>query len=230
MPRTAALQEAIEALSAIPYFACLDAPRLESVAQTAIRREYAAGQVVFLEGEPCAGLFVVQSGWLKAVKVSPAGREQVLCVVGPGELCNEIGVFAGCSNPATAVALEPSTAWIIQRETILQLLDQVPDLARMVTQSLARRVLHLNTMVEDLSLRTVEARLARLLLERASEGTLHRHRWATQTTMAARLGTVPDVLNRELTKLAEEGLIRVARHQIRILDHQGLQAKAMAGE
>jgi CRP/FNR family transcriptional regulator len=88
-------------------------------------------------------------------------------------------------------------------------------------------VLNLASLAEDLSLRTVEARLARLLLDRAEEDVLHRERWATQAEMAARLGTVLDVLNRALQQLSSERLIEVERHQIRILDREGLASKAM---
>ncbi len=217
---------AAQILSAVPYLAELDAATLETIGRVAVRHKYDAGQMVFLEGEPCAGLCIVQQGWLKAVKISPAGREQVLRVIGPGEVCNEISVFAGTPNPATVMALEAATVWTIRRETILSLMDESPGLARTITQNLAARVLNLLTLVEDLSLRTVEERLARLLLQQADEGTLHRRRWATQTEMAARIGTVPDVLNRALRGLVEEGLIRVKRHQIQILDPQGLEAKA----
>ncbi len=87
--------------------------------------------------------------------------------------------------------------------------------------------MYLLSLVEDLSLRTVEARLARLLLEQSRGGTVQRRRWATQSEMAARLGTVPDVLNRALRSLVDEGLIQVERHQIQILDLQGLEARAM---
>jgi len=215
-----------KALLAVSYFSGLDRPTLQSVVQTAVRRDLDAGQVVFVEGETCAGLCLVQDGWLKIVKLSPDGREQILRVVGPGEVCNEISVFSGHPSPATGIALEEATVWIIEPETILRLLDQVPGLARAVARSLAERAVHLLRLVEDLSLRTVEARLARLLLEQATAGTLHRHHWATQTEMAARLGTVPDVLSRVLRKLAGEGLVRVSRHQIQILDCQGLRVKA----
>jgi CRP/FNR family transcriptional regulator len=88
-------------------------------------------------------------------------------------------------------------------------------------------VLHLVSLVEDLSLRTVEARLARLLLERAERRTLERRHWATQAEMAARLGTVLHVVNRALQELAREGLIELDRHQIRILDAEGLKERAM---
>ena len=217
-------------LSAVPYLAELDAATLASIGRAAVRQKHDAGAMVFLEGEPCAGLCIVEQGWLKAVKISPAGREQVLRVVGPGEVCNEISVFAGTPNPATVMALEAAVVWTIRRDAILGLMDDSPSLARTITRNLAGRVLNLLTLVEDLSLRTVEERLARLLLQRADEGTLHRRRWATQTEMAARIGTVPDVLNRALRDLVKEGLIRVERHQIQILDPQGLEAKVLDKE
>jgi len=221
---------AAQILSAVPYLAELDAAALEAMGRAGGRREYDAGQMVFLEGEPCAGLYVVQSGWLKAIKLSPEGREQVLRFVGPGEVFNEISVFAGAPNPATVIALEAATVWIIRPETILRLMDETTGLARIITQNLAGRVLNLLALVEDLSLRTVEERLARLLLEQADEGTLHRQRWATQAEMAARIGTGPDVLNRALRSLTKEGLIQVKRHQIQIIDRQGLEAKVMPAE
>ncbi len=230
MPGSNPNRIAAKTLTAVPYFAELDPATLDTVVQAAIRRDYKAGQVVFWAGEPCAGLHVVQDGWFKVIKLSADGREQVLRIVGAGETFGEIAVFADKPNPATVIALEPSTVLVVRQDAMLKLLDQRPGIARHIIRDMAERVLHLITLVEDLSLRTVEARLARLLLERATEGTLHRHRWATQTEMAARLGTVLVVLNRALHSLAVEGLIEVQRHQIQIIDREGLEAKAMLNE
>lgn len=218
--------EAIRALAAVPYFAGVDTALVKTVARQTIRQEYDAGQVVFLEGEQEVALYIVQQGWLKAVKISPDGREQVLHFIGPGEAFNAIGVFVEAANPATVIALEPTTAWVIQKNVMLKLLDDYPELARVVIRRLAGRVQQLIAMVEDLSLRTIEARLARYLIEQSTAEQLHRPRWATQAEMANRLGTVPDVLNRALRSLAKENLIQVERHQIQILDYQGLEAKA----
>ncbi len=218
--------KAVEILSSIPYFAQLDPATLEAISRAAIRRSFDAGQVVFLEGEPNSGLYAVQEGWLRSVKISPAGREQVMRFVGPGEMFNEIGVFAGGLNQVTVEALEAAVVWIIPRETLLSLMDTHPSLCRLITQNLAERILHLIGLVEDLSLRTVEERLARLLLEQSRGDLVSRPRWSTQAEMAARLGSVPDVINRALRSLVDEGLIQIERRQITILDRKGLQAKA----
>lgn len=218
-------QPLIDLLSSIAYLSNLDSVTLQSVARTAIRRHYEAEQIVFLEGESSSGLCIVQDGWLKAVKIAADGREQILSFLGPGEAFNAVAVFAGDAHPATVIALAPSTIWIIQRKTMLRLLNEYPSLARAVIQDFAHRVLHLIQLVEDLSLRTVEARLARLLLEQAQTDILPRQRWATQSEMAARLGTVPDVISRALRALAQAGLIKVERHQIQILDKEGLESR-----
>jgi CRP/FNR family transcriptional regulator len=226
MAQSDAVSEAAGVLAAVPAFAGLDAPTLADVARMATRQHYDANQVVFLEGDSAAGLYVVQHGWLKAVKLSSTGREQTLRVVGPGEVFNDLSVLVGAPNPATVIALEPATVWNIPHVTLLRLLDTHPSMARVVIQNLAERILHLLNLIEDLSLRTVEARLARLLLTQATADVVQRRRWTTQAELAARLGTVPDVLSRALRNLVEAGLIQVERHQIRILDRPGLESSA----
>ena len=229
MSRIDSLQD-MGLLKAVSYFSDLDSNALSVLARSAIRRTYVAGQVVLIEGEPCAGLCIVESGWLKAVKIGLDGREQVLQMLQAGEAFNAISVFTDAPNQASVSALEPSVIWLIPREVLLRLMDEHPQLARQVIRDLAGRVMHLVRMAEDLSLRSVEARLARLLLEQAQGESVQRRRWATQAEMASRLGTVPDVVNRALRKLSEEGLIHVERHQIQILDKEGLKTIAQTVE
>ena len=224
-----AVHEASKRLAGVPYFAALDAAAVDLAARAVVRRTYDPGEVVFLEGEPCAGLYVVESGWLKAIKVSPSGREQVIRFVGPGEVFNEVAILVGSPNLVTIVALEASVVWVLPRQRILELLDAHPQMARIVAQKMAERALYLVHLVEDLSLRTVEARLAHVLLEQAQGIEVRRQRWSTQTEMAARLGTVPDVLNRALRNLVEAELIEVERNQIRILDREGLEERSRLG-
>lgn len=200
----------------------LDAASLTQLAQRAIRRDYAPGAVIFLEGDAAPAFYYVDSGWVKIVKMSPEGREQILYVWGPGEIFGGVGVFVNRPAPATAIALEATTLWVLPSDTIRRMFTTDPTLALPVLDFMASRISELVELVADLSLHTVTARLARLLLEQAQDDLIHRHSWATQAEMAARLGTVPDVLSRALRTLIEAGLIQVQRHQIQILDRQGL--------
>ncbi len=220
------VQEAVEAISAIPSFDGLDPAIREEIARAAVRRDFDTRQVVFLEGDPCDGLYIVEHGWLKSIKISLTGREQIVRIVGPGEEFSGVGVFAGTVNRATVIALEPTRVWVVEREALLAFVDRYPSLAQIIIRNLAMRIHHLMALVADLSLLTVEARLAQFILDHATDEVMQRRIWSTQAEMAARLGTVPDVLNRALRALAEEGLVEIERQKIRILDHEGLENKA----
>ncbi|MBN1449583.1 MAG: Crp/Fnr family transcriptional regulator [Anaerolineales bacterium] len=225
-----ALQNAGRILKAVSYFSDLDDVALSLVAQSAIRRVYDSEQVILIEGEPCVGLYIVESGWLKVSKIGIDGREQILQTLGPGDVFNALSVFTDAPNQATVTGLETSVVWIVRREVLLNLMEERSSLARQVIRELAGRVQYLIQLVEDLSLRSVEARLARLLLEQAEGESVRRRHWATQAEMASRLGTVPDVVNRALRKLSEKEMIRVERHQIQILDKEGLKSIAQTVE
>jgi CRP-like cAMP-binding protein len=216
----------VQILAASPIFQGLDPPTLQALAQGAAWREVAAGEVVVLEGEAQPGLYYLHHGAVKVVKTSPAGREQILRFLEPGDTFNEIAVFTDQPNPATAIALEPAAIWIIPRAMLLRLLGERPAFARQVIANMAGRMLYLVSLVSDLSLRPVTGRLARLLLDEAQDDVLARPRWYTQAELAARLGTVPDVIQRALRQLDQDGLIAVERDQIRILDRPALEQAA----
>ena len=215
-------EQLIQHLQANAFFAKLDGPTLHDLAQGALWREYAAGEAIFWEGEDATGLYYLHSGWLKVIKTAPNGREQVLRFLESGDMFNEVGAFSSQPNPATAVALEPVGIWLLKREALTQLLRQRPDFAQHVIENMAERVQHLVTLVADLSLRSVIGRLARLLLEDANGDILRRPQWYTQSELAARLGTVPDVIQRALRTLESDNLIEVQRHLIRIQDRPAL--------
>ena len=107
--------EVLAALSGAECFAGLEANVLAALAGAFAPRDYDTGAVVFLEGEPGAGLYVVQSGRLKGVKTSPVGREQVLRFLAAGDIFNEVAVLAGKPTQVTIIALEPSRVWVPSR-------------------------------------------------------------------------------------------------------------------
>lgn len=209
----------------VPYFEGLDPAIHQTLVAAARRRTYHADTVLFLRGDPCPGLGILQTGTLKGVRTSSDGREQIVKVFQPGEVFGAVSVFAQRPNQLTMIALEPVTVWFIPAQELLQLMERFPALMHSVVRQLAERVCGLVDLVEDLSLRTVEMRLARRLLEEATDGVIHRDRWATQAEIAARLGTVTYVINRALRRLEEDGLINVSRNAITILDPDGLQER-----
>ncbi len=216
----------IEVVRSVPYFAHLDETALKAVAQGAISRQYGAGEIIFLEGDPCAGLCIVEKGRVKLYKVSPEGREQVVKWLGPGEFFNEVAVLDGGPNPVSAMAVLKSTLRVIGRDTMLDLLTRHPAIAVGVIEHLAARARHLLSLVEDLSLRSVSSRVAKLLVSEAAASDRAR-RQLTQQQMAAQLGTVREMVSRALHSFEEERLIRFDRHRIVILDREGLERKAM---
>ncbi|MCB8975884.1 MAG: Crp/Fnr family transcriptional regulator [Ardenticatenaceae bacterium] len=212
------LDELVHQLQTLTFFVGLAQNTVEELVKTAVWRTYGPGEIIFLEGEQASGLYFLQSGWVKVVKSSPTGREQVLRFMEPGDTFNEIVVFANLANPATAIALETAETWMLPRQALSHALRQNPDFAQHAIAKMAERVLHLVNLIADLSLRPVTGRLARLISDGAVDGVLSRPRWYTQTELAARLGTVPDVVQRALRQLEQDGLIQVERHQIRIVD------------
>jgi CRP/FNR family transcriptional regulator len=192
-------------------------------------RTYSSGEVIILEGDPSTTFYVIHKGWVKGVKLTSEGREQILNVLGPGQPTNFPAVFADEPSWATLIALERCELWAIKQSTLLTLLDRYSAMARLVIRALANRLLYTVSLIEDLSLRSVTARLAKLLLTQlgdSQQNILPRPRWATQAEIAARLGTVPNVAHRALRELVDEGLIQIDRQQIVILDRSGLMAKA----
>ncbi len=217
-------------LRRVAYFARLSKEALAALAAVTVQREYGRGQVIFLEGDPCAGLHIVAAGEVKVFKLSPQGREQILHRFRAGDTFNGVAVMDGGPNPASATAVTDATLCVIDRADIRRLAERYPQLAWAMIETIAGRTRHLVAMVEDLSLRSVKARLARLLLMEAArtEGLsdIDRNQMVTQTEMAARLGTVREMIGRALRDLADEGLIEFDRHRIVIVDRAGLTAVA----
>ena len=223
-------KEVINLLSKISYFSELDSTALKYISEATIQQTFEAGQFPFMEGEPCIGLYIVKSGWLRAVKISSTGREQVIRFVGPDEVFNEVSVLTGEVNIISVEALEASKVIIVQREVLLRMVDQHPSLAKSIIKNLAHRVLYAMNLVTDLSLRSVESRLARFLIEEADANMINRKKWATQAAIAARIGTVPVVINRAFRAFVENNLIELERERIKIINHAELQKIALSNE
>lgn len=211
----------------VRYFAKLSPEAIDALAAAANRLSYAAGRTVFLEGDPTAGLFVLEEGVVKISRVTVEGREHILHLVEPGDTFNHVSAMDGGPNPATAVAYTAIVAWRIDRSDLQRIALRYPELVWALVEDLAARARYLVGLVEDLSMRSVRGRLARLLLEEvggAEQRTVPR--MMTQEDMAARLGTVREMVGRTLRSMAASGLIEFDRHRIVILDPERLAEEA----
>lgn len=220
----------VKRLHTFDFLRGLDEATLSRLADSATWKVYPPNAVIFWEGDIESNLYYLQYGSLKAIKTAPDGREQVLRFVHEGEVFNEIGVLAKKPNPATAVALEESGIWLIPRHALEEIVLTHPKIAMQIIENMADKIISLVSLAADLSLKTVEARFVSLLLEQAEKDVIERRRWTNQTELAARLGTVPDVLSRIIRELTKAGLIEMDKHQIRILDHAGLSARVQKEE
>ncbi|HOS42944.1 MAG TPA: Crp/Fnr family transcriptional regulator [Armatimonadota bacterium] len=214
-----------ELVREFPFFAGLDPAIYDVLLARGLTRRYAKGEMLFLDGEPCKGLFFVQSGMVKIFKLNENGREQILAVQRPGDSVAELPVFDDGPYPASAAAMEDAEVLFIPAAAFHELLTQYPQLCHAVITALGRRLRTLVGLVEDLSLRQVRQRLARLLLEESAGGETFRLRF-TNEELAARLGSVRDVISRTLSGLQNDALIGVTGRQVTIRDREGLEAAA----
>lgn len=210
-------------IKGVPYFQTLDDKALEIVAREVIIRRYRAGEIIFLEGDPNAGLQLVAEGLCKVYRLSAGGREHVLVTLRPGDSCNEVPVVDGGPNPANFAALEDSTVWIVTEASLTHLRRQYPALNEMIIKNLAMRCRQLVQRVYNLSFLSVTGRLAAFLLQQTEESGELSHRRMTQDEIAAHLGTVREMVARAFRELQEAELIAIDRHRIEILDREGLE-------
>lgn len=212
----------VEFLKSIPYFSGLSLAELDSIRNVIFEKTAARGEIILLEGEPAEALYFVASGAVKVFKTSAEGKEQILNIVRPGESFNDVPVFDGGVNPASAQAMGPAVIYGIKKSDLEVILRDHPQVAMNLIQVLSQRVRHLVSLVEDLSFRHVTGRVAKILLEHAGDETGSRPR-LTQHEMAAMAGTAREVVGRSLKALEQEGVIRLDRHRIVISDKQALK-------
>ncbi len=219
-------------LSKVAIFSGLSESELQFLAQRAVQRSYAPGETVFSEGQPCGGLYVVESGQVRIFKSSAGGREQVLNIEGPGSSIAELPVFDGGGYPASAAAVVPATLLFVSKEDFHSLCLAHPQVTLKVLKVVGARLRHLVGIIEELSFTTVRHRLAAFLLREAQgahaqNSTPARFNLpANNQELASQIGTVRELVSRNLSRLQSEGAIRMDGREVTVLDLKGLQAAA----
>ena len=211
-------------------FSSLSQPELQMLAARTVRKLFSAGELLFSEGEPCNGLHIIARGKVRLFKTSVNGREQVLSVNVSGESVAEIPVFDGGPYPASAVALEETEIVFISRRDFQAYCLEHPDVPLKVLTVVGARLRNLVGIIEELSFTTIRQRLISLLLKLAqSEGRktargIEFQLPASHQELANQLGTVRELISRNLMRLQAEGLLDVDARQIVVKDVKGLNA------
>jgi CRP/FNR family cyclic AMP-dependent transcriptional regulator len=219
------------ALKKVAIFAGLSEEELSFLAERAIPHHLKTGERIFSEGDPCEGLYVIESGTIRIYKTSASGREQVLGIEGPGGSVAELPVFDGGAYPASAMAVTESTLLLVGKRDFQALCLQHPEVALKVLKVVGARLRRLVGIIEDLSFTTVRHRLASLLLRiarrrgtasgRGVEFTL----LGSNQELAAHIGTVRELVSRNLSHLQAEGLIKIEGKKILVPDLKALEAE-----
>ena len=217
----------VDVLRQIPLFATLSSGDLAHVAAMTVERHYERGDIILLEGDKGGALHYVREGVVKVFKTSVGGKEQVLRLIAAGHTFNDVPALDEGSNPASAAAMEPSVVYVIRRTELLKLIATRPEVAGAVVQTLASALRHLVALVEDLSLRHVTARVAKLLLEQEASFQEEQHIYhLTQQEMAALAGTAREVVGRALKELEVAGAIEMRQGRAVVLNRERLRVLA----
>ncbi len=220
---------ASSALESIPFFANFSRAELGEIAGLMVEHTYPPGSIIFLEGEANPGLFFVRSGRVKIYKMSPQGKEQVLCLMHPRTCFGACPIFDGETNPATAQAIDQVTLYFLGRTDALALSERRPEAAQALLKVFAGRLRHLAALAEGLSFKCVTSRLAETLLTYADErgipadGGIEIRLDMSQSELAAVLGTVREVVTRALLRLERTGAIEAQGRRILIIDRARLE-------
>jgi CRP/FNR family transcriptional regulator len=227
---TAERTDLASALGKTALLSGLTPAELKMLAVRTVRKLFNAGELLFSEGEPCNGLHIIAQGKVRIFKTSVSGREQVLALNVPGESVAELPVFDGGPFPASAVAIDDVEIAFISRRDFQAYCIEHPEVALKVLQVVGARLRRLVGIIEELSFTTIRQRLISALLKLAqNEGKktplgIEFQLPATHQELANQLGTVRELVSRNLMRLQAEGLLVVDARLIVVKDLDGLKA------
>lgn len=216
-----------ETLKRLFHFRLLNDEQLDALAALCSLHKYQEGELIFSQGEEATAFFIVLSGKIQIYKISREGKEMILHIFGPGDIFAEVPTFSGIPHyPANSLCMQDAEVLAIRGPEFRALVRQYPDMALSMLSVLAQRLHKFSELIEDLSLRTVDSRLAKYLLSVSANSPDTAVIYIHKKTLAAILGTIPETLSRTFKKLSDHGLIQVDNNRIRLLAREELSKLA----
>ncbi|MGC5615432.1 Crp/Fnr family transcriptional regulator [Georgenia sp. Z1491] len=221
-----------DVIDSVPLFEDLEeadrAALLQVMGQIKLRR----GEILFREGEPGDRLYILIDGKVKVGHRSADGRENLLAVLGPGELLGELTLFDPGPRSTTATAVAPTRMLVLEHRDLMEYVDTRPGLGKRLLRSLAQRLRRTNTALGDLVFSDVPGRVAKALLDLAdrfgestSEG-VHVPHDLTQEELAQLVGASRETVNKSLADFVSRGWIRLEGRAVLLLDIERLRRRA----
>src|SRR5882757_5941314 len=214
----------VRTLRRLPLFTDLSDAELSLIAVGVSRQQFEGGTLIFAEGDVCRELLVVEEGAVKIVKSALNGRQQLLSIERKGSSLAEVAVFDGGRYPASAEAASSTILLRLPSESFRRTCLQNPEMALKVFKVLGHRLGHLVVLIEELSFSTVRARLIAYLVRLAEEKGHQTSRGINfQLTenneeLAVRLGTVRELISRNLGRLHSDKVIEMSKRTVTIPD------------
>lgn len=217
-------------LERTPLLSSLSRSEFQLLAARTVRKHFKAGELLFSEDEPCHGLHIIARGRVRIFKTSVNGREQVLAMNHAGESLAELPVFDGGHFPASAMAVDDVEIAFISRQDFQAYCMEHPEVALKMLAVVGARLRRLVGIIEELSFTTIRQRLISVLLRLAetegkpTERGIEFQLPASHQELASQLGTVRELISRNLMRLQAEGLLDVDARNITVKDKNGLSA------
>ena len=189
------------------FFAAVRGASRDRLVNMAVLRRYERNTVIFNQGDPCPGVFVVGTGLVRVFLVGASGKEQVLHLVPPGSTFAEVAAIGGFDCPAFADTVEPSTCLLLPNDPFRRALQDDHTLCLQLLVSFSGWVRHLVGLLEDITLRDAAGRVARHLLTGADASGHTVHWRSPKKHLASHLNLTSETLSRTLRRLTEAGLI-----------------------
>jgi len=217
----------VDILHECDLFSQVDGSGFQRLATLARLAKFPKGEVIFREGEPCPGAYVVGSGLVRVFKTGAGGKEHVLHIIGPGDTFAEVAAVGGFNCPAYAEAIAPTTCVLLPGDLLRTALQEDHQLCLGVLTGLTFWVRRLVGLMEDVVLRDAAGRVARFLLEAESDETGTIRLPGLKRHVASHLNLTGETFSRILRRLVEAGLIsELGGNRIRLLDPETLALTA----
>lgn len=222
-----ARREASEVLDGCEIFSGLDDEQHARLVAMSETESFVPGELIFRQGTPCPGLYVVDEGLVRLYRLAPNGNEHVLHLCGPGQTFAEVAAIGAFAVPANAVAVAPTTCILLPADRLQAELAKSHALCRQLLTGMSFWVRHLVVLLEDLTLRDAAGRVARLLADLPLDARGRIELPSTKRDLANHLNLSSETFSRILRRLGERGLIELGSDRgMKLLDRAGLEELA----